>query len=453
MTRYVSILDRLPRTGLAGVVLALVAVHAMPAAAQDDAPPPPTDIDNDADKLGVQSPAEEDLARRTEAEEEAAAEEAAAAQAALASELASAGRFETELNELLLPDGQLDTSQDDAHIKLMSLATRCGILSNSAMHDEVRLVLLGYQARALAAMSSIRPARDPGQAEQLNDVAQQIAAIELPGAAAAADYWLLIADMTQQASAKQTPAKRQARTERALRAFIRRHAQDAAAAEYLLDTRLALAELMDQRGAQDGVAKQLEWIGELPKDSPRLGDTNRLHRSVERIGTPITFDSISTQLMNWRSSDHIGKPVLIHVYADSVEPSLRMIDVISRSIVEGSLSGIAVVSLRVGDPVAGSSSPPWPTLPVQLEPDGVLDQLGVAALPTLAWLDREGKLASIGTTAAVLNQLDVIQLDEPEVATDDADASEPPQKPAGADAAAPDELPDPDETDVENAPF
>jgi hypothetical protein len=437
MSRYISTSDHLPRIGLAGFMAALVALSAMPVLAQDDTPP----LAEEAAMQPVGIDAQTDAER--------AAEEEAAAQAALESEFASAKRFEVELESLLLPNGQLDTSQDDAPIKLMSLATRCGILSNSAMHDEVRLVLLGYQARALAAMTSVRSAQDPGQAEQLNDVAQQIAAIELPGAAPAADYWLLIANMTQQAATKPSPTKRQARTERALQTFIRKHAEDPAAAEYLLDTRLSLAELLDQRGAQHGVIKQLESIGELPKDSPRLTETNRLRKSAERVGTPIVFESISTQLNNWRSTDHIGKPVLIHVYADSVAPSVRMTDMISRRIVEGTLSGIAVVSLRVGDAVAGTSAPPWPTLPVQLEPDGVLDQLGVTALPTLAWLDEQGQLASIGTTAAVLDQLDVIQRDEP-ADVPAPDASKQPDQPAESQT---DEPAEPDEAGAENPSF
>ena len=453
MRRYQSGSNRLSGKGLVCVVLALLALHAVQAAAQDDTPPqPPAEIENDADKLGVQPPPEEEPAETSDIDAEAAAQAAEADRAALESELASAKRFEAELEALLLPSGQLDTSQDDAPIKLMSLATRCGILSNSAMHDEVRLVLLGYQARALAAMTSVRSPQDPGQAEQLNDVAQQIAAIELPGASAAADYWLLIADMTQQASSKQPPTKRQARTERALQAFIRKHGQDPAAGEYLLDTRLSLAELMDQRGAQRGVAKQLQSIGELPEDSPRLGETIRLSKSVQRLGTPIVFESISTQLNNWRSSDHVGKPVLIHVYADTVEPSTRMIDVISRQIVEGTLSGIAVVSLRVGDPVAGSNTPLWPTLPVQLEPDGVLDQLGVTALPTLAWLDEQGQLAAIGTTAAVLDQLDAIQREEPEDQSDPK-AIEPPDQPAEPEVQSPEEADKPDTSEVEQPSF
>ncbi|MEO0475732.1 MAG: hypothetical protein AAF085_07165 [Planctomycetota bacterium] len=347
------------------------------------------------------------------------AEQEAFAQAALDTELASAERFEAELEALLLPDGQLDTLQEDAQAKLMSLATRCGILSNSAMHQEVRLVLLGYQARALSALASI-PSDQPnaGSAEQLNDVAQQIAAIDLPGASPAADYWLLIADMTQRSAAKQSSVKRLARVERILKAFVNKHEGDPNAAEYVLDTRLSLSYVLDQRGAQREVSELLDKIGELPEDSPRLSETNRLREHLTKWQSPIAFESLSTQLVNWDSTDHIGKPVLIHVYADSVDPSVRMIDAISRRIVEGTLSGIAVVSLRVGDPVAGSSTPLWPALPVELEPGGVLDQLGVEALPTLAWLDAQGKLASIGTTIAVLDQFEFLQPADPEEPAD-----------------------------------
>ena len=347
----------------------------------------------------------------------------AADQAALESELASAKRFEAELDALLLADGTLDTTRENAQLKLGSLATRCGILANSALHDEVKLVLLGYHARALAALASLQPeGQNQDRMEQLNDVAQQMAAIDLPGATAAADYWLLVADMAAPASSKQSPTRRQAGIERALVSFIKAHEGEPAAAEYLLDTRLSLMQLMDQRGAQQDALKQLSHIGTLPEDSPRLGEAKRLRESIARLGTPIAFDSISTELNEWRSSDHLGKPVLIHVYADRVAPSVRMIDVISRRIVSGSLGGISLVSLRVGEPVAGSSAPPWPTLPVQLERGGILDQLGVTALPTLVWLDGEGRLASIGTTAAVLNQLKNLQVEDANEPVDQAEA-------------------------------
>lgn len=342
-------------------------------------------------------------------------DEAAAAKAALESELASARRFEVELDALLLSDGQLDVAQADALNKLRSLATRCGILANSALHDEVRLLLLGYQARALAAIASLESVdqrQDAGRMQQLHDTAQQIAALALPGAAAKADYWLLVAEMGQVASSKKSPTRQRADIERSLATYIDSYRDDAQADEFLLDTRLSLAQLMDQRGAQRDAGRQLAQIGKLAEDSPRLGEVKRLRESIARLGSPITIESISTQLATWRSSDHLGKPVLIHVYADSVDPSVRMIDVINRSIVEGTLSGIAVVSLRVGEPIASTLAPPWPTLPVQLETDGVLDQLGVTALPTLVWLDAQGRLASIGTTAAVLDQFNSLQAEQ-----------------------------------------
>lgn len=466
-----TITNRSASFGMAGIVLSLGMMYAAPAWAQDATPPlPPEQIGDGSDKLGVQPPPEgeptQPIETGVEAEAEADAEaqaeiDAAADRAALESELASARRFEAELEALLLTDGQLDTTQgDDALIKLAGLATRCGILANSAMHDEVKLVLLGYQARALAALASLEPAaqeQDPSRLEQLGEVAQQIGLLDLPAAQPTADYWQLLADMARLASSKETPAQVRELTEWVLSRYIDQHEDNEHAGEYLLDARLSLAQLMDQRGAQREVAKQLKHIGKLPPDSSRAQELQRLHDSIARIGTAIEFESLSTQLATWRSSDHRGKPVLIHVYADRVEPSVRMIDVISRSIVEGTLSGIAVVSLRVGEPIASSAAPPWPTLPVQLEPKGVLDQLGVAALPTLAWLDDKGQLVSIGTAPAVLDQLAALQPDEsgdkqepaPEQETEQA-PDEPSKETPKAQPIEPIDPVETDELDVEN---
>lgn len=447
MNQNRTITDRFKNIGLASLLLVLGLTYAAAAQAQDDALTPEEE---------PTQPAEGDIEPVAEVEFDEAAD-----RAALDSELASSKRFEAELEELLLTDGQLDTTQgDEALTKLAGLATRCGILANSAMHDEVKLVLMGYQARALAALASLEPAaqkQDPSRLDQLDEVVLQMEQLDLPGAQATADYWELLSDMARLPSTTKTPAQARALTEWVLNRYIAQYEDNEDATEYLLDARLSLAHLLDQRGAQREVAKQLDRIGKLPPDSLRAPELQRLRDSIDRLGTPIQFESLSTQLATWRSSDHLSKPVLIHVYADRVEPSVRMIDVISRSIVEGSLSGIAVVSLRVGEPVASSAQPPWPTLPVQLEPKGVLDQLGVAALPTLAWLDEKGRLVSIGTTPAVLDQLAALQpdeLDEPDEkqgAAPEQDAPGSPKSQSEKQAIKPPAQPiEPDESNVEN---
>ena len=428
---------RIHWAGYAAVCLLLVAW--CPFAAAQDAPVEGEQPEAAAGEV-PEAEAEEAAATGDEAEQDAGA---AGDQVRHGSELASAERLGAELDVLLQPDGQLDTTNEDALVKLENLATRCGILANSSVHPEARMMLLGFQARALAALASLESrSQDPGRLDQLKEVAEQIGKLEAPGAKAMADYWSLPASLSPQASAKASPTERQANAEQVLADYIDAYRDDEHAAEYLLDTRLSLAQLMDRRGAQRDADRQIGLIGKLPPDSPRLQEMKHLRESIGRLGSPIRFESLSTRLVTWRSSDHLGKPVLIHVYADSVEPSVRMIDVISRSIVEGTLSGIAVVSLRVGDPIASTASPPWPTLPVQLEEGGVLDQLGVTAIPTLAWLDSQGQLASIGTTPAVLDQFGSIK---PEPVEEDPEKTEP-QEPA---TGAPGES-ESDESEVEN---
>lgn len=445
-------IERSTRLSQSGRLFCCVAIGSLAWAAPSDAQ------DAQVEQAEIEEPSIPDVTQDASPSQE----EIDSERAALASELASAERFEVELNGLLLPNGQLNTSRPNALPKLRSLATRCGILANSAMHDEVRLVLLGYQARALSALSSQNPGdegEDTGWIEQLNDTAQQIAAIGLPGAAATADYWLLIGEISQHTLSSLPPTQRQARIEQTLRVFIEKHADDPQANEYLLDARLVLARLMNQRGAQREVKTILKQLGDLPENSPRLGEVNRLNEIVDRLGTPIEFESVSTQLTRWRASDHAGKPLLIHVYADSVEPSVHMIDVISRSIVEGSLRGIAVVSLRIGEPIAGTNTPPWPTLPVELKADGVLGLLGVTALPTLAWVDETGKLAAIGTTSAVLDQLENIvpnplEQENASAVGDDPAIQAETDDPSNPDAeATPDEPADASEHEAEGFPF
>jgi|GEM_PF-2374874 len=416
---------RMPATLRCGTALALSAllVVASPMLAQDDSPP--DDGPAVAGEPGPEGPGiEEDKEAQEKADEDA-----------LASELASAQRIKEELDAALLPDGRVGgDEQDEVVTRLANLATRCSVLANSAVHDQTRLVLLGYEARALAALAPLEEpnADDPlGQRrlKKLRSITDELRELDLPNAVSAGDYWQLCADLAEASQAEGSVPARQALAEELLAGYIEAHANRPGASEYLVDTRLSLARMLDERGDQRGVAKQLDALGKLPEDSARQPEIKQLRVSVERLDKPIGFEAVTTRLEVWRSADFAGKPVLIHIYADTVEPATQMIDTIQRAIGEGSLSGIAIVSLRVGEPVADTPMPPWPTLPVQLEQGGVLDQLGVTSLPTLAWLDGQGRLVSIGHTAAVLTQRPVPEPEpelEPEPEAGDEDADETP---------------------------
>lgn len=311
--------------------------------------------------------------------------------------------------------------------KLEQLATRCALLANSVSDDEERFELLSYRARSLSLLIrldselSVAPAEEKATVKrdwlaQLRGVAEQIKQLADIRSYYAGDYWRLLANLAaarrdaigapdQQADPQKLLAQSHARAERFLQTYLSRYADVLEAAEYITDARLALAKLYDDRGDQAAAARQLGMIGQLPETSPRYAQTQRLRERIARIGQPVAIDAITTDLINWRSQDHAGRPVLIHIYADSLDPPATLTQALQDRIASRSLGGFSIVSLRVGEALADTPAPPWPVVPVSLETDGLLDQLGIDALPTLLWLNPQGQLASIGHTLAVLDQM------------------------------------------------
>lgn len=364
-------------------------------------------------------------------------------QVALITELASAYRLRDELDAALAADGSA-TAQAGVAIdaRLAGLATRCEVLANSATSDLARAVLLRSQARAHAALARIdAPAAEAvrqRRLQQLRASAEKIRGLAVPDAEASADYWQLLADLADASRLNANMQARQSLAEQLLYGYIQAYAQNNAANDYVIDARLSLAELLDDQGDQASAAKHLEAIGELPDDSPRTEQAERLRASVARIGKRVEIEALTTRVTVWKLSDFVGQPVLLHVYADTLEHSVAMIQPIRRAIARGKLGGAAVASLRVGDPVQGAPAAPWPILPVDLEPGGVLDRLGVGALPALVWIDAEGKVAGIGHTEAMLDRMPKQAADEQQTPPDaptgppvDAEDAEPAPGDAG----------------------
>lgn len=354
-----------------------------------------------------------------------------------------------QLEQVLGHRNQAAPAQDATwQATLDKLATRCEVLANSTANPTARLALMHLRARALAALARHQPpaADAPSRGDrlaQLRAVAQQIQAMPPDIAPATGGYWLLLADLAELSRRGEPVARQQARAQRLLARYIERFAGSPAAAEFVADARLSLAKLLDERGDQAGAARQLGALGGLAQDSPRYEQTQPMRERIARIGTPVSFEGITTGLSRWRVADHAGTPILIHVYADAVPPSVRMIDRVKRAIEQRSLGGFTIVSLRVGEARPGTASPAWPVIPVELEPGGLLDELGVDALPTLIWLDREGRLAAIGRNLAVLDH----QPRPAPPAEPDPDTGEPDDtEPGDTDPDQPDE-PTPDTPD------
>ncbi len=347
-------------------------------------------------------------------------------------ELASAYRQRQELDLLLTAEGLAVSGAEDADDhRLADLATRCEVLANSVQSQQARAILLDCQARAYAALAQIQTDEtgQPSQRrlQQMRSAVDKLRKLDVPIAKPLADYWLLLADLADDAQSDASVASRQALAEQRIKAYLEQYQDHELVRDDVIDARLSLAQLLDQRGDQVLAKEQIDAIGPLPESSPRRPQIDRLLASASRIGMTVELEGVTTQLKLWRLSEHLGKPVLLHVYADAVEPSVAMIDQITQAIIDQSMGGSTIVSLRVGEPVTGTRTAPWPTLPIGLESGGVLEQLSIDALPTLVWIDAQGKVASIGHTAAVLDQM-------PKLAT--PNPAEPDEQPAPAQAPA-----------------
>lgn len=346
-----------------------------------------------------------------------------------AGDLAIAVGLRDEIEAILGADGSAYAQAEPSiEVRLSQQAILIDALTGLIESERARAILLASQARAVASLAQLQGPEDEQTRQrwmlQLRSVVASLGKLNLPDARREADYWQLLADLADAAHLSAAVDARQVLAEKLLTDYIDVYADDRAADEYVVDARLSLARLLDDRGDQGGVAKLLDAIGELPKDGPRAEQASQLRASISRIGKAIEIEALTTRVSVWKLSEFAGQPVLIHVYADAVEPSLAMIETIRRAIQAGRLGGVAVVSLRVGEPIEGAPIAPWPTLPIGLEPDGVLDRLGVAALPALVWIDARGRVASIGHLPAVLDQLP-----KPDPETEDP-AEEQPDPPA-----------------------
>lgn len=358
-------------------------------------------------------------------------------------ELDSANRVSDQLDTLLAKAKPRSKPFEDSLIKL---AARCQVIANSVMSDQAKLILLSARCRALAALSLFKTGESPAQTRaerlaRLRSAAGTIGSLIADGARASSDYWLLtadLADLADNADAADTLADRQAKAEKLINAYLYKYAQSpqagaATTRQHLADARLSLARLLDQRGDQPAAAKQLDAIDKLiklDKTNPRTKEVHRLRARAKLIGKPAKLQGVSTQVEVWKLAEQLGSTVLIHVYADKVPSSVKMIGQIQAvlpTLATQAKGGLRIVSVRVGKADATATAPSWPTLPIELDNIKVLSDLGVNALPTLIWIDPQGKVAAIGHTLAVLDQMPKAPAPdpadpEPADVEDDADA-------------------------------
>lgn len=414
-----------------------------PIAAAQDAPPEPAGADPAAGELEQADPQTDPQAEPLTPAEQADAIEAEQradqlerAAHARQEQFAAAAHLAEELDRTLTeqglipqrndyrnrPPAQGEAGSDDSaspaeqRAKLTELATRAGLLLRSTALPSARFTLLQTQARIYNALAQDAATRGEEldttrRLRQLRSAGQALRQVDRADAAATGAYWVLLADLADTNRADAPVEARQGLAREVLAAYIDEFEEDRVGADFVIDARLALARLLDQAGDQPGVANQLQAIGTLDRADPRRRELDLLHASTARIGRAVELDLTTTRGLRWKLSEQGGEPVLLHIFADGSVGNAEMIQGLMEKIARFPHGGYRVVSLRVGPEVKGGARSTWPTLVATGQQRAVLEQFGVVSAPTLIWLDRQGRIAAVGQTLDVFDQIPLGQAD------------------------------------------
>lgn len=337
----------------------------------------------------------------------------------LAAQHAAAVELELELSGLVGSDG-LPVELGNAEVRdaLRDVATRCDLLSHGAGEPQALRVLAETQARAHNAL--VQDAAAHGNASdvargltQLRHAANRLAGLEVPGADAVGAYWRMLADLIDVNRTVAEPHSRRLIARELFAHYVGNYAEDAeqdpAASAYLADVRVALARMLDEAGRQQDAVDALGDLASAEPGDERYEQVRGVVARHRRIGGPVAFELMGPTGQPWRVADQAGRPLLIHLYQHGVEPTAGSVQALRRAIAQARHGGFAVVSIHVGAVEPGQALPPWPTLVLEPGSRGVLDALGVDAVPAYVWLDAEGRLASIGRTPEVVARVPVAE--------------------------------------------
>lgn len=333
----------------------------------------------------------------------------------LAVQHAAAIELEEELSTLVGSDGlPIELGNADVRDALRDVATRCDLLSHGAGESPALRVLAETQARAHNAL--VQDAAAHGHAAevargltQLRHAANRLAGLDVPGAEAAGAYWRMLADLIDVNRTVAEPHSRRLIARELFAHYVANYAEDAAedpaARAYLADVRVALARMLDEAGRQQDAVDALGDLASAEPGDERYEQVRGVLARHGRLGEPVSFELAGPTGQPWRVADQAGRPLLIHLYQHGVEPTAGSVVALRRAIAQARHGGFAVVSIHVGAVEPGQNLPPWPTLVLEPGSRGVLEALGVDAVPAYVWLDAEGRLASIGRTPEVVSRV------------------------------------------------
>ena len=280
-----------------------------------------------------------------------------------------------EIDLLLLPSGLPD---DDVGVdqQLIEVAERSGELARSDIEarqqlDASNIELRAYNALANDALRTDHQGEASFRLAQLRSAAEEAGDIPADDAELTGAFWLLNADLIDINRNADALLDRQFQAIARLEAFLEEATeQDAAPSPIIMDVKLGLLQLYAQAGQSDKACALLAELEEV--DDPRTEEAAAI---CERIGEPAGYDQ------------HLGEVVLLTFYETAEPPDVGLPD--------------AVVHERVAIEAE--------TLE---ENRALLDRFAVSSLPWYVVVDRDGRIAAIGQSEAILGQIEPLQTNE-----------------------------------------
>ena len=181
----------------------------------------------------------------------------------------------------------------------------------------------------------------------------------------------------------------------ALEAYITRYPKAQHAPDAMLQLALA-AEFKEE------IDQASEWYGKIATEYPKSPLAKKAAGAKVRLnceGQAITFRGKTVRGDNWSLADERGSVVLIHFWATWCEPCKDDINTIKRIAAKYADSNFKVVGVSVDDSISNvqsflrSETISWTQLYEEGGMDGPLaDQLGIATLPTMLLIGKDGKV-------------------------------------------------------------
>ncbi|MEX1089823.1 MAG: hypothetical protein WEC36_11455 [Phycisphaeraceae bacterium] len=347
----------------------------------------------------------------------------AAAQSPSSPDLARVqAELESALVALGLPD---EATRKAAAQQLDRLAqTSASLATLSPLPDDKlaarNLELQAYNTLAQQAQQDAQPAEVNRRVAQMRQTVDDVKQSTDPQAQALGEFWNLQADLVQINQSGQSQDGRQKAAIGRLERFLARPeavGQNTLGHGITGQAALTLLRLYDQRGMSDKACRLAEQLARDPECEPQVkAALEEGFACCAALGQRFDANLATRDGGTWKSSQHLGRFVLIHFYADWFAPGAEDLEALRAARQRpGNKPALTILSVCVATPAGKAQDQPaapkamagidWPIYDEGPQQVSLSRMFAVRSLPRYVLLDRLGRVMAIGGSPAILEQI------------------------------------------------